>query len=205
MADPRDLCDLEDVGFAHRTVDPDDDELGHIADLITDASIVIMRFTGRRFAPRDAEPTERVVEQVEPYLGHLRISDLSAPPAEVALLGRDGVQVEALAAGAYTLLPRDRAPEEPFTSIRLARTLPTYGVRIVGRWGWPKVPRDARRACVATVTEWLTAEQAGGGQAPEALEGAREPRALPGPAVFLLRPFQRPPTPTYLRLTEAAV
>lgn len=191
--DPRDLCSVEDVLAVHRTVGDSDAYRDLIAQMVTDASVAILSWSRRQFAPVDLVVSERVFDLAGLVGDELEIDDLADDPETVARRVSGGADQ---AVTGVVSLPRSRPAGAPITRLRL----PSLNRRrrgdlvVLGRWGFPAVPPDVRRACVDVVDEWLTAAQAGVGAAPEALEtGAATGRALTAKARWLLAPYIRRP------------
>lgn len=196
--DPRDLCTVAEVEAVHRTIGPTEAYRELIQTMITAASVAIMTWSGRQFAPpaEDAEPSTRLYEGRALVGRELPVDDLSAPPSAVEHW-RDGEEPgEPLAD--VVALPRHREAATPVTRLRLPAGVgvgPDDVVAVTGLWGFPQVPPDVRQACIDTADAWLTAAQAGAGPSPEALEAGAVPvaptQALTRRARALVYPYRR--------------
>lgn len=194
------LCSVADVkatdvaGLAN--VGTDLDSL--IADVIVEASRMILAHTGRRFAPTDTDPTVRLHEMGGAWRSReIPVTDLAAAPTLVRVLEQDAATlVQSLAATDYVALPLNREAWEPITTLRLLETAPVgpgLVLEVTGRHGWPEIPADVRRAAIITVVAWLRNDRALTNQSPDQFEPGSPPqRALPLAAVDILRLYRRP-------------
>jgi len=168
------LCTLADVREAlkYEASYVELDEL--IRTKIEDASVLIVRYCWREFAPASTGITRRF--RVYPYRrtreGRRYIDfGLTAPwdlrsATEVKLNPELGSSATLLVAGTdYMLEPEGGYPDGVYTKLMLNWTVPLssdyvadwgYGLLDVkGDWGFVQPPRLVRDACVDAVTSWL--------------------------------------------------
>lgn len=179
------LCSLEDIkradgGLANTGTTRD----SLINDLILDATAAIQTWCDRQLIAGTGLET-----RVFPTGQNVEITDLAAIPALVEVVDASGV-ASPLAPTAWTVGPVNRRPGDSFT---LLTTTATGNVRVTGVWGWPAVPRPARRACVQTVIHWLRGDRALTTPSPDQWAPGEPPqRMLPLQAMDMLRPYRVP-------------
>lgn len=156
----QDLTDLATVREALDAVAGETDSDDLIGSYITRASVAIMRYAGREFAPT-TDATERR------FVVAGRIVDL----APYDLRSVDSVELHPLETTPTTLTSSEYllepipAVDGVYTRVRLSTALDLsadsttdFGrtlVDITGDWGWATIPDDVEHATIATVLSWL--------------------------------------------------
>lgn len=174
MADPRDLCTIDDVAerVPGYTIGDDPATDATLADFVTIESRDFMEEARREITPIRPGPETRVfdVDWIVVEERDLLIGDANDVTA-VVLKGQDGTVLQTLDSSAWIDMPRVREDWEPITSIYFpplvndpvffAWPATTWGphvpiesprlvCEVTGRWGFPSVPLTVKRA-VATL------------------------------------------------------
>lgn len=159
-----DLCTLADVRLAMETQTDDTALDTEISALIPIASALIMRETGREFAPAVSAATRTIAYRPNAR-GLVQFGAYDLRAATTVTLNPEAAAPLALTADTdYQLLPVGK-PDGVYTHMRLysgvemiSDTLTRFGfaqLSILGDWGWAAVPGQAKQACVVTVRSWL--------------------------------------------------
>ena len=213
MADPRDLCVVDDVKALMQKTGPNagsQDTL--IQTLITRASVKIMRDTGREFVPGGPDQipytqTTRTFEYPwgEQFPGEafvdLRPYDLCAVQSAPLAVAVDTDQPSdiVLSTDEWRLWPQP-ATMGVFLGVKVFPLDVSVGIvgwekrqlQVTGDWGFPSIPFEVTQACAETVIHWVTAYPAArAAAAQDAAQVVVTPRSLPMAAVDLLGPFRR--------------
>lgn len=191
-----DLCTLADVRARMQKKAGDTAQDALISAFITPASVAVMRWADREFAPATSN-LARVFEW--PREGEL----LSLAPYDVRVVtsvtaDTDNGAGYALASDEWRLGPKP-ARDGVFNFIRLRpfgvavsrRRWAKREVTIVGDWGFPSVPSDVAHATAATVVHWMTTNVAVF-RSPEDGPSEAKPRGLPMEACHILGSYKRP-------------
>jgi hypothetical protein len=174
MADPRDLCTIDDVAqrVPGYTVGEDTETDATLEDFITIESRDFMETTGREITPISPGSSTRVfdVDWIVVEERELLIGDATDVTA-VVLKGQDQTILQTLDSSAWVDLPRVREDWEPVTAIAFPPLVvdpaffswpavqwgpyvPTESPRLLcevtGTWGFPSIPQTVTRA-VATL------------------------------------------------------
>lgn len=155
-----DLTSLANVREAMDAASGDTSSDALISSLITRASVAIMRYAQREFAPATADATRTF--EVRSRRVDLAPFDLrSAATVTFDPSGDADVLVE----GTDYLLEPATAADGVYTRVRLSIDLSLYSTRarrfgwselsIAGAWGFATVPEDVEHAAIATVLAWL--------------------------------------------------
>lgn len=162
MAEPRDLCTLEEVRdyLGLKSGETDTDLL--LAELISDISEAVYDASGRReFISYDAAftgpqgaletPSTTRVFYTELETDTIRVGDL-----DVLESISTGVTPVAVDIAGVIGLPSPRPPDRPIRRLKLPSTyIDGALVSVTGKWGWPAVPAPIKRATIAEVCVWM--------------------------------------------------
>ena len=162
-----DLCTVADVRQALRlTVDRTRDDL--IQAYISNASVMIMRWTDREFAPASTGVTRTFQLDITGGDLVIELNPWDLRTATTVTLSPEATTPIILTSAQYSLEPI-RAPEGVYKRIKISPFLPVitttalvFGyakVSIQGNWGFASVPDDVRQAAVRTVASWLDIAQ----------------------------------------------
>ncbi len=167
-----------------------------VSDLITRASALITKYTGREFTPVTATRTFQVRNPSFFQLpwdlqsaSLIRLSPESATPTTLTNLSD------------YSLGPLG-SYEGVFNTVQLynanlgnSNTAYRFGyaqVEITGVWGFPSVPADIEHACIVTVATWLRRDVAAFGHVLNIDEGLVErPKLFPSAVLSILDLYKR--------------
>jgi hypothetical protein len=162
----QDLTSLANVRAMLQKPGSDVGQDGLIGALITRASVAIMRYTDRQFAPAETAAT-KVFEYEQGGTSHL----LDVAPYDLRAITQ--VQLDTDESSATTLTTDEYRlfPQPPrdgvYTALRLQPF--SYGrgrwghrqVSVTGNWGFASVPVDVEDACIKTVALWLRRDASG--------------------------------------------
>ena len=138
-----------------------------IQDLVTAASLEVIRWSGRDFNPENAAAADRdfdvrdavYIDDGGDYV--LVCGDLSVLNT-VKSYDYDGVLVETVASGLIVALPRVRASDAPIEELRIKRSStssPTlydsYTLRVNAEWGFPAIPDDVAHWTKVQAALWF--------------------------------------------------
>lgn len=175
MADPVDLCTLDDVRTLLETRSTTLDTL--IAPAITSASIEIMKLVEREFTPKGVVDATREFEldagdgDGNAGSGHLDLNPYDLRIVTSVVLDPGGANRTLTQEVDYRLYPIP-AVDGVWNRIGLSRFLASslattsairFGapkVAVTGKWGFPAIPPDVRDACARTVRSWLRSDRA---------------------------------------------
>jgi hypothetical protein len=182
-----------------------------IQQLITRASIKIMRDYGREFVPGGTESLTAIAaprtfeyqRADQLYTGEVFVDlhpyDLQLSPVPTVAVDTDLASSITLTTDDYRLWPRP-ASQGVYMAIRIS-SLSVRGpwsrfnsrqLTITGNWGFPTVPFEVEQACAETVIHWLTAYPAANRpQQPDSIMPPIQPRSYPMAAIDLLCTFKR--------------
>lgn len=163
MADTRDLTTLAAVKSAIQLPASDTDLDTLLPNLITEASVAIMDYCKREFAPVSTATTRRF--KVDGYRVDFSPYDLETSPTPTVRLHPETTTPLTLTTDQYSLSPV--SPQRGvYQSIQfsgylsiVSQTLMAFNyalVDVTGTWGFASVPVPVRRACNITVGSWLT-------------------------------------------------
>lgn len=168
-----DLCTPDDVREAIKSPLSSTELDDLIPIYITQASLVIMNWCNREFAPITTNATRRF--RVSGYRVDLSPYDLQPSPAPVVSLHPESTQPVTLVANDQYMFKPINPHRGVYQSLQfsgfmviISQTLTRYDfalVDVTGTWGFTAVPEDVERACVTTVSSWLT-RTAPGAQTP---------------------------------------
>lgn len=173
-----------------------------ISDLITRASVAILRWTGREFAPVTATAARVFVYQggnfLDLYPYDLRSvssmildSDLAST---ITLTSGTDYQLRPLPArdGVYQYLRLPTYSAWLHDGVSISHVKPERQITITGAWGFASVPADIAHACIVTVATWLRADVQAFSTTINIDEGRlQRPEALPAAVVATLAPYRR--------------
>lgn len=134
-----------------------------LPDLISEASIAIMNWTKREFAPVAAATTRRFA--VTDYRCDLTPYDLQPTPVPTVVLHPETDQPYVLDTSQYVLKPVNpqrgvhQAIQFSGFLVIISQTLMAFGhalLDVTGTWGFPEIPDDVVRAANVTVASWVT-------------------------------------------------
>lgn len=202
MSDTRDLTTIDAVKTAMQISGGDTSFDDILPGYITQASVAIMEYCKREFAPV-VTTTRRF--KVDNYRCELSPYDLQS--ASAVVLHPETSSPYSLVSGQYMLKPINPV-RGVYTSIQfsgflviISQTLMQFDfalVDITGTWGFPSIPEDVKRATTITVASWLTrsAPGASGQYAIPAMVGVgaqmyRNDWHIPWAAVKLLGEYKR--------------
>jgi hypothetical protein len=156
-----DLTTLDAVRLFRQkpTTDTNQNEL--ISSLITRASVAIMNYANREFAPTTSQ-TARKFLYTNNGLVDLSPYDLRAIGAGYVKIDSDTASPTTLTTDQYRLYPR-QSPDVTYGWMKFDRALwwggPNYSwereVEVKGDWGFASVPADVEEWCIVTVGAWL--------------------------------------------------
>jgi hypothetical protein len=158
-----DLCTIGDVRSMMELQVSDQTRDAVIAEYISEASLEIMRYADREFAPATASATRRFHIDPASMSVQLQGYDLRSVTS-ITVNPETAGYVLSAANDDYELLPL--TPQSgTYKSIQISRTIPMYSTHryrygralcdVAGAWGFATVPLDARKACIQTVRSWL--------------------------------------------------
>lgn len=197
-----DLTTIDAVKEAITLPDNDTDLDTTLPNLISQASLAIMEWTKREFAPVTIEAR---TFQLDGY--HVDFSPGDLQSATQVRLHPETTSPTVLGSGQYMLKPVGAA-RGMYTSMDLSNylaitsnTMFQFGyaiIEVTGTWGFPSVPNDVVRACNVTVASWLTRSAPGSSGAygipASSAAGAttfRNDWHIPWAACKLLSPYKR--------------
>lgn len=203
MADPKDLCTLEDVRRLMQTKDSTTTQDPLVQQLITSASVAVMRKTEREFAPaaaEDAEPVARVFEW--PWDGgqFVSLAPYDLVSVESVEVDTDQASSIELSGDEYRLWPQPPRDGtymairlQPFSAVLGRAMWRNRQVTITGTWGFPEIPEDVAHATALTVVHWVNVNSAVFQRPDDNPDGYSPPkRGIPPEALELLGPYRRP-------------
>jgi hypothetical protein len=164
-----------------------------IQSVITRASVAIMHYAGREFAPQSTAARKFA------YTGggvlYFGSNDLQA--ATLVQIDTDLTGLTLTPATDYRLWPLE-PPDGVYTSMLLptqaASAATVREVTITGDWGFPSIPADVEEACILTVVERIKRDVSGYTQTfPDDESGApQRPIGIPFAARQILNVYRRP-------------
>lgn len=195
-----DLCTVEDVRSFLQKQDADSEQDLILAALIGRASVAIMRYTEREFAPAGDPGVARKFELCDEWYDTiLSLAPYDLQTATAVKLDTDLASAVTLTAEEYRLMPRP-ARDGVYNRIRLrpqtASSSTWFGdireVEITGTWGFPAVPEDVRHAAVVTVADWFRRDVAAFSTTFNLDTGALDvPQAVPRSVLPVLDAYRR--------------
>lgn len=193
MANAIDLCTLADVREFLQEPASSTDQDAIIGKLITRASRVILRWTGREFTPQTNAAARRVLYHGG---GMLDLAPYEARTITSVVLDSDQPSPISLTAGTDYMLRPVPARDGVYSWLEL----PTYRadglareVTVTGDWGWPSVPEDVQDACIKTVGLWLKRDVSAFSRTFNIDEGRTErPDAIPAAVAAELAAYRVP-------------
>jgi hypothetical protein len=193
-----DLCSIADVREFIQKPTGDTDQDAVIAALITRASLAVMGWCEREFAPESAADVVRTF-QIAHGDEWLSLAPHDLQSASLVQVDTD-TTAYTLSTDEYRFDPPGQ-PNGVYTSVRLrplsvstsGRQLwPTREVQITGTWGFPSVPEDVKHAAVVTTAIWLRRDVQAFSSVFRLDEGSVErPEALPSAVKGVLAPWRR--------------
>lgn len=122
-----------------------------IASLITRASVGIMRYTHRQFAPTESAATKVFAHEG----GHM----LDLAPYDLRVLttlttATETTSPAVVASTNYGLRPKP-ARDGVYQRVKLTTNPGECEITVVGDWGFATVPEDVAHWCIVTVAMWL--------------------------------------------------
>lgn len=188
-----DLTTLAAVRAHLQLPDVDIDSDAELSALISRASAVIQRWTGREFAPPTSAET-RVFTY--PGRGRLELAPYEARAVTAVVLdSQPGGQQITLSTTDYALRPLP-ARDGVYQWLELAPYRRCRGgqVSVTGDWGWPTVPDDVEHACIVTVATWMRRDVAAYSRVFNLDESRIErPQALPSAVMDMLDLYRAVP------------
>lgn len=158
MAEPQDLCSLQDVKKrAPRIESTKSDE--QIEELITIASEAIIDHTERELAPKTTSPEAR--KFLYRHGGILTLTQADARTVTQVRVDTDTTSPTILVAGVDYFLRPVRSKWGVYTYLSVPGMYAAAHGRefeVTGQWGFDEVPLIAMQACVVAVRAWLTRE-----------------------------------------------
>lgn len=157
-----DLCTLTEVRAFLQKQTPDTGQDTIINSLISRASLAIMRYADREFAPVDAGPTARKFEW-HPAAPLLDLAPYDLRSATLIRLDSDQTTPTTLTTDDYRLWPRPNR-DGTYQAIRLRPyhiASPSWQfpdvreIEVTGSWGFAAIPEDVKHVAITTVAIWL--------------------------------------------------
>jgi hypothetical protein len=157
-----DLCTLSDLKVATRITEQVRN--GEIEAAITAASIMIMRYCDREFAPASTGVTRTFPIDISGGDLVVELNPYDLRTATTVTLSPEGAAT-VLTATQYSLEPVNnpdgtykRIKISPFVGGIISVWALNFGyakLSITGNWGFPAVPIDVKKACITTVQSWI--------------------------------------------------
>lgn len=156
-----DLCSLSEVrSFLQKpTSDTDQDTI--IQAIISRASLAIMRYTDREFAPATTSATRKFEWDAQtPWLS---LAPYDLRTVTLFRLDSDQASPSTLTTADYRLAPRP-SRDGTYTAVKLRPSSvvsPTWQfpdvreVEITGAWGFAAIPEDVKHTAIVTTATWL--------------------------------------------------
>lgn len=165
--DPRDLCTVADVKTSFEPAISSTARDTLIQTLITPASVEMMKYAERQFAPATASATNRFTIDLDQNPDGGWIADLA--PYDIRTVTSVTLHPEATSPTTVTAADYALEPIGNFDGVYYKLRLSPYlsmisafsmrfgeaQVDITGAWGFAAVPVDVKRLCVLTVKAWM--------------------------------------------------
>lgn len=157
-----DLCTLSEVRSFLQKPSTDTNQDAIISSLITRASLAIMRYCDREFAPASTS-TVRKFEWNPRNYGLLDLAPYDVRAVTLVRLDSDQTSPTTLTTDEYRLWPRPSRDGtyqalriRPWSIVSPSWQFPDVReVEVTGTWGFSAVPEDVKHTALVTVATWL--------------------------------------------------
>lgn len=156
-----DLCTLSEVRSFLQKQSTDTGQDAIISSLITRASMAIMRYADREFAPASTSTVRKF--EWHPGAPFVDLAPYDLRTVTLLRLDSDQTTSTTLSTDEYRLWPRPNR-DGTYQAIRLRPTSvvsPSWQfpdireVEVTGTWGFAAIPEDVKDTCIKTVSIWL--------------------------------------------------